>query len=252
MRSGSNWSGAIIHPTALVNGEVVIGEGCYIGPFCNITGKVTIGACCRFGTGVVIGTPPMDRKYQGEDTAVLIGSNNTFFEFVTVHRSTGSGGMTVIGDNNYIMSYVHIAHNCRIGNNCTLANGVQLGGHTEIGNGANLGGLVGVHQYCRIGKLAMVGAHSYVNKDIMPFVLAAGNPCRVRGLNLIGLKRAGLNGERIAVIERAFRLIYRSGLTLTAALKKVEQELIPSPAADEIKYLIEFCQCSTRGVELRT
>jgi UDP-N-acetylglucosamine acyltransferase len=252
MRSGVNRSGAIVHPTALLSREAVIGAGCEIGPFCRIEGKVQIGPNCRFGTGVVIGTPPMDRSFQGEESGVVIGANNIFFEYVTIHRATGPDEMTVIGDNNYIMNYVHIAHNCSIGNNCTLTNGVQLGGYTQIGDGANLGGLVGVHQHCRIGKLTMVGAHSYVNRDILPFMLAAGNPCRVFGLNLIGLKRAGWDSDKIAELEQAYRIIYRSNLTLAAALKKIEQELSQGPAKAEVQYLLEFCANSRRGVELRS
>lgn len=251
MRGGGDRSGALIHPSALIGDRVVLGQGCEVGPFCRIEGRVRIGPHCRFQTGVVIGTEPMDKKYSGEDSGVLIGKGNIFFEFVTVHRATGNGEMTVIGDDNYIMSYVHIGHNCRIDNGCTLTSGVQLGGHSEVGDGANLGGLVGVHQFCRIGRLAMVGAHSYVNKDIPPFVLAAGNPCRVRGLNLVGLRRAGFTSEKIAALESAYRIIYRSDLTLNEALIRIEGEFGSGPAGAEIKGLLGFCANSQRGVELR-
>lgn len=251
MRGGCDRSGALIHPSAIIGEEVVFDEGCEVGPFCQIQCRVRIGANCRFGAGVVIGTPPADKKYQEENSGVLIGKGNIFFEFVTVHRASGAAEMTVIGDDNFIMTYVHIGHNCRIGNGCTLTNGVQLGGHSEVGDGANLGGLVGVHQFCRIGTLAMIGAHSYVNKDIPPFLLAAGNPCRVRGLNLVGLRRAGFASEKIAALERAYRIIYRSEFTLPEALKRIEAELGSGPAGAEIKCLLEFCANSQRGIELR-
>lgn len=250
MRGNDNRCGSVIHPTAVVDEGVVLGDGCEVGPFCRFTGRVRVGPDCRFGTGVVIGTEPMDRNFQGEDSGVLIGAGNVFFEYVTVHRATGDGEMTVVGDSNYIMSYVHIAHNCRVGNNCTLTSGVQLGGYTEVGDGANLGGLVGVHQFCRIGSRAMVGAHSYVNRDIPPFMLAAGRPCRVRGVNRVGLQRTGVSDETVAQISAAFRLLYRSGLILNAALKRIEQEL--DTTCPEIRLLIEFCGSSVRGIELRT
>ncbi|MEO0068246.1 MAG: acyl-ACP--UDP-N-acetylglucosamine O-acyltransferase [candidate division WOR-3 bacterium] len=252
MHGNSDRCGALIHPSALIGKEVILGQGCEVGPFCRIEGRVQIGANCRIGTGVVIGTPPADKKYQGEGSGVLIGNNNIFFEFVTVHRATGHNEMTVIGDGNYIMAYVHIGHNCRIGNSVTLTNGVQLAGHTEVEDGANLGGLVGVHQFCRIGTLAMIGAHSYVNKDIPPFSLAAGNPCRVYGLNIVGLERAGFSSEKILALKDAFRILYRSGLPLIQALKRIEQDLAGGPGREEINRLLEFCTNSRRGIELRT
>ncbi len=252
MRSGGNGGGAVIHPSAIVDKQVALGEGCEIGPFCVIDGVVKMGARCRLKSGVVIGAEPMDRNYCGESSAVVIGADNLFFEFVTVHRATGRDGVTEIGDNNYIMSYVHIAHNCRIGSNCTLTSGVQLGGYVQVDDYANIGGLTGVHQFCRIGRLAMVGAHSYVNRDIPPFMLAAGNPCRVRGINVVGLQRAGYGKEKIEILKEAFRIIYRSCLPLNLALKRVEDELLFTVAGLEIRELLEFCNSSVRGIELRT
>jgi len=251
VRGGGNGRSPLVHPSAIIGTEVILGPGCEVGPFCRFEGKVTVGAGCRFGTGVVVGTEPMDRSYQGEESVVAIGQNNVFFEYVTVHRACGAGKMTVIGDGNYIMNYVHIAHNCRLGNNCVLTNGVQLGGYSEVADGANLGGLTGVHQFCRVGKLAMVGAHSYVNRDIPPYVLAAGRPCRVRGLNLVGLRRAGMAQEKIAVLAELFRILYRSGLNLSQALGKIERELRAGCADDEVNEFLEFCYRSQRGIELR-
>ena len=215
-----------------------------------------VGAGNRFGTGAAIGGAPADRKYRGENTGVVIGMRNRFFEYATVHRSTGLGTFTSIGDDNFVMAYVHVAHNCRVGSGCVLTNGVQLGGHVTVEDGANLGGLTGVHQFTRIGTTAMVGACSYVTKDIPPFVLAAGNPCLVRGLNFVGLKRAGTQPEVTVSLKQAFRLIYRSNLNLTDALSRIETELIPASkpgqGLEHLKRLLDFIHTSERGVELRT
>jgi UDP-N-acetylglucosamine acyltransferase len=198
----------------------------------------------------------MDTKYGGEDTEVRIGSGNTFFEYTTVHRASGEGNSTTIGDDNFIMAYVHIAHNCRIGSGCVITNGVQLAGHGELGDRANIGGLAGIHQFCRIGTLAMVGACSYVNKDIPPYMLAAGNPCRVRGLNSVGLRRAGGGEPALALLRQTYRTIYRAGLNLTQALSTIEAELLPASAPgrgqEQLEELVRFIRSSTRGIELRS
>jgi UDP-N-acetylglucosamine acyltransferase len=173
-----------------------------------------------------------------------------------VHRASGKGDSTVIGDDNFIMAYVHIAHNCRVGNGCVITNGVQLGGHVEVGDRANIGGLTGIHQFCRVGTLAMVGAYSYVNKDIPPYMLAAGNPCRVRALNSVGLRRAGVGESVKLLLRRAYRTIYRGGLNLAQALHTIEADLLPqsSPGGgkEELEELVRFIRSSGRGVELRS
>ncbi len=242
----------VIHPSALIGSDVVLGEGCQVGPFCHFTGKVRVGAGCRFGTGVVIGGEPMDRAYQGENSGVMIGAGNVFFEFVTVHRAVGASSWTVVGDGNYIMNYVHIAHNCRIGNGCVITSGVLLGGYSQVDDLANIGGSTGVHQFCRIGTLAMVGAHSYVNRDIPPFVLAAGRPCRVRGLNRVGLNRSGMAPEKVAVLEGLFRAVYHSRLPLSEALEWIKNELLNGVAHEEVRCFLDFCASSRRGIELRS
>jgi len=245
-----------IHPSAITGPRVEFGPRCDIGPFCYFEGRLTAGERNRFGVGVAIGGAPMDTKYEGEDTEVRIGSGNTFFEYTTVHRASGTGNATVIGDDNFIMAYVHIAHNCRIGNGCVITNCVQLGGHVEVSDRVNIGGLTGIHQFCRIGTLAMVGAYSYVNKDIPPFMLAAGCPCRVRGLNSVGLRRAGVGEPVQSVLRRALRIIYRTGLNLTQALSTIETELLPQSASgggrEHLEELVRFIRSTTRGVELRS
>jgi len=260
-----------IHPTALIDPTVTLGPGTEVGPFCRFQGTVQVGPDCWFGTGVVLGGRPAFRIphssdisdiSDGPDKLVLIGSGNVFHDYTTVSRPVGKGSATLIGDNNYVMAYVHIAHNCRIGNNCILTNGVQLAGYVEVFDRANLGGLVGVHQHCRIGELAMVGAGSFVNKDIPPFVIAAGRPCRIRGINTIGLSRAGFGAEVIGVLKKVFRLLYRSGLNLDQALRRLEEALAGGEflttadnderTADMLRRLIQFCRSSKRGIELRT
>ncbi|MFO7639604.1 MAG: acyl-ACP--UDP-N-acetylglucosamine O-acyltransferase [bacterium] len=245
-----------VHPTAVVEPEVEIGVGCDIGPFCFLTGRTRLGRGCRLAAGVAIGAEPMDREYAGEATEVVVGARSLFHEYATVHRATGDGARTVIGERNRVMAYVHVAHNCRVGNDCVIANGCQLGGYVELGDGANLGGLAGVHQHCRVGELAMVGACSYVNRDIPPYVVAQGRPCRVRGLNHIGLVRAGIPVGARAVLKKAYRLIYRSNLGLSAAVAVIEQDLLSEAAVvggrDLLDRLLVFVETSGRGIELRS
>lgn len=245
-----------VHPTAVIEPGVELGPGCAVGPFCWLTGRTRLGPGCRLVAGVAIGAEPMDRDYAGEETEVIIGADNLFHEYATVHRATGEGARTVIGDRNRVMTCVHIAHNCRVGNDCAITSGSQLGGHVEIGDRANLGGLVGVHQHCRVGELAMVGACSYVNRDIPPYLLARGRPCRVRGLNTVGLDRAGVPAGAQAVLKKAFRLLYRSGLGLAAAVVAIERELLPEAAErggrEQLARLLEFLGTTRRGIELRT
>lgn len=240
----------MIHPTAVVEPEVELGPDVEVGPFCRFEGRVRVGPRCRFMTGVAIGGVPMDRRYAGEPTGVVIGAGNTFHEYATVQRATGADAVTAIGDANRVMAYVHVAHNCRVGNGCTLTNGVQLAGHVTVGDGANIGGLTGVHQFCRIGELAMVGACSYVSRDIPPFALAAGNPCRIRGVNAVGLRRAGLDPAAVSALQQAYRRLYRSDLNLGQALRRIEQERLSDFA--EVARLVEFCRAAGRGIELRS
>jgi UDP-N-acetylglucosamine acyltransferase len=251
-----NPSGPVVHPSALVGPLVVFGPDCKVAPFCHFEGRVTAGRRNRFGVGVAIGGAPMDTKYEGEDTEVRIGSGNAFFEYTTVHRASGTGNVTVIGDDNFVMAYVHIAHNCRVGDGCVITSGVQLGGHVEVGDRANIGGLTGIHQFCRVGTLAMVGACSYANKDVPPYMLAAGRPCRVRGLNSVGLRRAGIAESAVLLLRRAYRVIYRSGLNLTQALSAIETELLPQSESghgrEQLEELLSFIRSSERGVELRS
>lgn len=253
-----------IHPTAIVSKEVVLKEGVVIGPYCIINGpvkidahtrlinhvvidgKVEIGSGCTIYPFTTIGLPPQDLKYKGEDTGVRIGSNNIIRESVTIHRaSVGGDGWTEIGDNNFLMAYVHIAHDCKIGNHVIMANAVTLAGHVKVYDYAFLGGLVAIHQFTRIGAYAMVGGFSGVSQDIPPYMMAAGARAELHGLNTVGLKRHSFSEETISELKKAYKILFREKLTLSDAIKKVQETL---PYTDEIRTLIEFIKENKRGI----
>ncbi len=253
-----------IHSTAIINAHAEIEDEVIIGPFCIVNegayikkgtklisnvvieGNVEIGEKCIIYPFTSIGLPPQDLKYKGEKTAVKIGNNNTIREYITIHRASVSGdGVTTIGDNNFLMAYVHIAHDCKIGNNIIMANVATLGGHVQVEDYAVIGGLVAIHQFTRIGAYAMVGGFSGINQDIPPYTIASGARVRLYGLNTIGLKRHGFSEQTISELKKAYKIIFREKHTLKEAIKKVQEEL---PYTDEIKHLIEFIQKNKRGI----
>ncbi len=251
-----------IHPTAIISSEVEIGENVEIGPYAIIEGKVKIGNNCKIGpfvhiqgyteigentkifTGAIIGSIPQDLKYKGDITYLKIGNNNIIREYVTINPGTSAGEETIIGDNNLIMAYAHVAHNCKIGNNVIIANSGTLAGHVEINDYAIIGGLVGIHQFCRIGKHSIIGGCSKVVMDIIPYIVADGHPARPYGINLIGLKRRNFSEEKIKILNDAYKIIFRSGLNTTQALKKLEE----MNNCEEIRDIIEFIKSSQRGI----
>ena len=230
---------------AIIGPEVKIGPGTKVGDRCLITGETTVGRNCQIFTGAVIGSIPQDKKYKGEKTQVLIGDNNVIREYVTINLGTAASGKTVIGNNNLIMAYAHIAHDCLIGNYVTLANVGTLAGHIVIEDRAILGGLAAVHQFVRIGTLSIVGGCSKVIQDIPPYSLCDGHPARVRSLNKVGLERAGISKQTKANLKSAFSILFNSGLTIPHALKKVEQKI---PSTPEVTCLVNFIKNSQRGV----
>ncbi len=233
---------------AIVRGDVKIGDGVYVGPHTIIEGKTTIGDGTKILFSASIGLPPQDLKYRGEPTEVIIGKDNTIREFVTIHRGTaGGGGITKIGDNNLLMAYVHIAHDCQIGNGVILANAVNMGGHTVIEDEAVIGGLTGIHQFVHIGRLAMVGAASMVLQDVLPFALVSGNPAKVRDINRVGLRRRNFPSQVIDAIHKAVIYITRRGLSLEEALSKIRSENLDR--YDEVKHILRFVENrSHRGI----
>jgi UDP-N-acetylglucosamine acyltransferase len=215
----------------------VIGDRCLIGPHAFIDGHTEIGCDTQVLFAAALGCPPQDRKYHGELTSLIIGERNIIHEYVTIHRGSGEGTATRVGDDNMIMAYSHLGHNCQVGSGVTITNAANLGGHCVVEDRAIIGGLVGVHQFTRVGRLAMIGGCSRVVQDVPPFMIAEGNPARVRGLNVIGLRRAGMGAETRNLLKSAYRLLYRSGLNLSQALDRIAEELEDCP---ELQYLVDF------------
>lgn len=235
-----------VGPYAVIGDHVIIGPGTTIGPHAVIDPYVEIGPECHIFQFASVGAVPQSLKFKGEETWTKIGSRCIIREFVTVNRGTADGGaVTRIGDDCLLMAYVHIAHDCCLGNNVVMANNATLAGHVTIGNHATVGGLSAIHQFVRIGDYAFLGGKSVVVKDIIPFVLASGDRAKLHGLNQIGLKRQGFSPEALKQLKKTYRLIFRIGLTLNEAIERVLAEVEPIP---EVKAFIEFIKSSERGI----
>ena len=252
-----------VHPTAIVDAHAELGDGVEIGPWVLIGPQVTIGDRCRIGPrarlqrnvrlapdvsigdGAVLGGDPQDLKFRGEETWVEVGPETIIREYSTVNRGTGATRRTVIGARCFIMTYVHIAHDCHLGDEVVIANATQLAGHVTIHDKAVLSGLNAIHQFVTIGTYAFVGGGSRVNQDIPPYVKAVGNPMELYGLNSIGLQRAGFPGETVAALKRAYRLFFNSDLNLSQALERARNDL---PLVPEVERFLAFVESSERGV----
>ena len=248
--------GAVVHPSvsvgaySIIGPDVEIGEGTCIGPHCVIEGHTRIGRNNQIFQFASLGAQPQDKKYAGEPTRLEIGDGNTIREFCTFNTGTAQDeGVTRIGNNNWVMAYVHIAHDCQVGNNTILANNATLAGHVHVGDWVILGGLTGVHQFTRIGAHAMAGFSSHISQDVPPFMMVDGNPLAVRSFNIEGLRRRGFTLARIQAVKTMHKLLYRQGLTLQAALAAlpVLAEKTPEAAAD-VALMQDFLQASTRGI----
>ncbi|HEY3265304.1 MAG TPA: acyl-ACP--UDP-N-acetylglucosamine O-acyltransferase [Armatimonadota bacterium] len=226
-----------VGPGVIIGPDTVIGSGVVIGPHVVIKQYTEIGENCTVESGSVLGGVPQDFKFHGERSFLKIGANNKIREFVTIHRASGEERSTVIGDNNMIMAYCHIGHNCDLGNNITMANMVGISGHVVVEDRVVFGGMVGVHQFVRFGKLAMVGGFSKVVQDVPPFMMADGRPTRVYGLNVLGLRRAGVQTTVRSGLKQAYKFIYRSDMNLSQAIEAIEAEVESSTERD---YLLEF------------
>ncbi|MCX7960441.1 MAG: acyl-ACP--UDP-N-acetylglucosamine O-acyltransferase [Burkholderiales bacterium] len=254
----------MIHPTAIVAPQarlaadvtvgaytiigpgVEIGAGTWIGPHVVIEGRTRIGRRNRIHAFASIGGPPQDKKYAGEDTAVEIGDDNTIREYVTINRGTAyDAGVTRVGDDNWIMAYVHFAHDCQIGSHTVFANACELAGHVRVGDWAVLGATTLVHQFVRIGAHSFTGMGTYLDRDLPPYVRAAGNMARPYGINSVGLRRRGFAEETIVALKRAYRTLYRSGLGLAEARRELEAQARAHP---EVRALAEFLDASVRGI----
>lgn len=232
-------------PYAIIGERVEIGPGTAIGPHCVIEGRTRIGARCRCYTGAVIGTIPQDLKYRGEDTVVLIGDDNIVREYVTISLGTNASGKTQIGHGNLLMAYAHIAHDCLIGNHCIVANNGTLAGHVLMEDYAIIGGLSAVHQFVRIGRMAIVGGCSKVVQDVPPFSTCDGHPARCYGINVEGLRRRGVPSAIRTRLQQAFRILCNEGLTVPHALEAIERQV---PSCPEVAELVAFVRASRRGL----
>jgi len=239
-------AGVSVGPYSVIGPQVEIGEGSSIGAHVVLDGRTRIGRNNQIFHFASIGAPPQDKKYAGEDTAVEIGDNNTLREYVTINRGTAlDAGVTRVGDDNWIMAYVHFAHDCQIGSHTIFANACQLAGHVTVGDWAIFGATTLVHQFVHIGAHAFTGMGTYLPQDLPPFVTAAGNMARPYGINSEGLRRRGFTAPVIAGLKRAYRTLYRSGLRLEEARRQLEAQAAECPP---IRELLEFLDRSKRGI----
>jgi len=258
---------ARIHPTALVDPAAVlaedvtvsayaivgpkvrIGPGTVLHPYVQVTGQTSIGAHNEFHPHCVIGGPPQDKKYKGEATSLEIGDHNTFRECCTVNLGTVQDiGTTRIGHHNWIMAYVHIAHDCQIGSHTIMANATQLAGHVAVGDWAILGGITGVHQFVKIGAHAMTGAGTTLLQDLPPYVMATGNPAAAHGINSEGLRRRGFSEAQIKALRRAYKTVYKSGQTLAEAIALLDETAPSESEAEVVRPLVSFLKSAARGI----
>ena len=239
-----------VGPYAVIGAGVTVGAGTTIGAHCVIEGPTRIGRDNRIHAHAALGLAPQDKKYADEPTELHIGNGNTIFQFCTLSRGTAQdGGVTRVGDDNWIMAYVHLAHDVQLGSHTILANNATLAGHVQVDDWAIVGGLSGVHQFCRIGAHVMTGFQSHVSQDVPPFMTVSGNPLAVHGTNAEGLRRRGFSRERIALVKQMHRLLYRDGLTLDAAKAGIEALRGTVEGGDaDVQCLLDFLAASTRGI----
>lgn len=232
-----------IGPYSIIEEGVEILEGTEIGQGCQIKSGVKIGKSCKIYEYASVGNPPQDTKYKGEEIRVQIGNHNIIREFVTIHGGTGS--TTIIGDNNFLMAYVHIAHNCELGNNIIIANATQISGFVTVEDYAFISGLCPIHQFVRIGCYSMIAGGYRVPKDVIPYALAASDPLQIYGLNIIGLRRHKFKPETIKILKQAFTILLFSGFNTSQAISRIKDTL---PSIQEITHLVDFIQNSKRGI----
>ncbi len=239
-----------IGPYAVIGGHVRIQAGSTVGAHCVVEGHTSIGRDNRIFQFASIGAAPQDKKYAGEPTRLTIGDGNTIREFVTINTGTVQDrGETIVGDDNWIMAYVHIAHDCQVGDHTIIANSTQLGGHVKLGDWAFLGGLSGVHQFVRVGAHAMTGFQTRLAQDLPPFVTAAGNPASATGINQEGLRRRGYSAGRIAAVKQMHRLLYRNGLPLADSVAQMQAlGAEGGEAAADVRLMLDFLDGAQRGI----
>jgi UDP-N-acetylglucosamine acyltransferase len=253
----------MVHSTAVIHPKAQIGSGCEIGPYCIIGEHVTLGDGCKLHSHVVIdghtklgkqneifpfaaiGMKTQDLKWKGGVTRVEIGDNNVFREGVTIHCATNDGDATVIGSDNLLIIYAHVAHDCRLGNGIIMSGYAGLAGHVVVEDFAVFAGYAAVHQFCRVGKISMIGGHSKIVQDVAPYMIVDGNPAETRTVNKIGMERNGVSEEALTALRQAYKILFREGLTMSNALAKIEAEL---PKLSEVQHLVNFIRASERGI----
>lgn len=234
-----------ISPFSIIGAHVEIGDGTWVGPHVVIKGPTQIGKDNKIYQFSSIGEDPQDKKYEGEDTRLIIGDRNIFRECMTVSRGTTTGtGITQIGSDNLFMAYVHIAHDCILGNHLTFSNNASLAGHVTVDDYSSLGGFVGVHQFCQIGRYSFCGGGSIIVNDVLPYITVSGHPAQSYGLNLVGLKRRGFTPDEITMIKRAYKTLCRDGSSLESALAKIESMI---PDCSHLQIMLDFVRQSKRG-----
>lgn len=252
----------MIHPTAVIDKGAEVADDADIGPYClvgkgvvigagtrllghvAVDGRTTIGASCTIHPFASIGSPPQDITYGGEETMCVVGDKNVIREYVTINKGTRASGTTRVGNNNFIMAYSHIAHDCVVGSNVIMPNGATLAGHVHVADFAILGAFSAIHQFCKVGRYAFVSGLTGISKDVPPFMMAAGGRANLYGLNVVGLERRGFTKEEIATLKRAYRILFRSSLSLQEALQMIEEQL----EGDHVRELVEFIRASERGI----
>lgn len=238
-------SGSVIGPYAYVGPEATLGPGCHLHHHATVEGFTTLGPSCEVFPYACVGLKTQDLKFRGGRPGLRVGAGNVFREFCTIHAGTFDGEFTVIGDKNFFLAYSHVAHDCEVGSHVIMSNNATLAGHVKVEDHVILGGLAGVHQFCRIGTRAMIGGCSKVEKDVPPFLIADGQPAVIRGVNAIGLQRAGFAEEQIALIKAAYRLLYRDGLNRAQALEKLAAH--SQASTPELQAFLDFSAKSERG-----
>lgn len=234
-----------IGPYAVIGENVLIDDGTKIGAHAVIDGWTSIGKNCVIYPGASIGSEPQDLKFRGEKSYVFIGDNTKIREFATVNRATGEGEETRVGSNCMLQAYTHVAHNCVVGNHVIMSNAATLAGHVVVEDRAVIGGLAGVHQFVKIGRNAMVGGLTKIVQDVPPYVIVDGHPAKVSGLNSVGMSRAGINAASRSLIKKAYKLLYRSGLSLAQAIAMIEQEV---DSCEEVEHFLRFLRNAERGI----
>lgn len=238
-------TGVTVGPWTLIGPGVRVGDGTTIGPAVLIERNTEVGSECILHKGAVLGTPPQDLKFRGEDTRLVVGDRTVVREYATLNRGTSASGLTSVGSDCLLMAYTHVAHDCRVGNHVILSNAVNMAGHVEIEDRVTIGGVTAIHQFVRVGTHAFIGGAARINQDVPPYCRAAGNPAKLYGLNSVGLERRGISADARAALKKAYKTVFRSELVISRGVERAREE---AAAVPEVTRFLDFIQGSTRGI----